>query len=272
MQERAWDILEQYRPSLFKGQWPSIPTMFSITLARYPDNPAFTTIGSQGKSYTYAQADVQIKRIAAYMQSKGIGKEDKVVLNGKNSPEWAMAYLATQFCGATVVPLDNQLSPERVNALGKFSQAKMLIADVDVIEKLDKDQWFTSLNDIIMLDKTDAVTYRSIHTVSSDTDYIPVYVDGEDIAAILFTSGTTGNEKGVVLSHANITSNVYQAGDRQFLSIENYDVFYALLPLHHSYTMTAVFLESIMHGCNLIFGHQMVVTKILNDMRQGKVT
>ncbi|MDD3670973.1 MAG: long-chain fatty acid--CoA ligase, partial [Sphaerochaetaceae bacterium] len=70
MQERAWDILEQYRPSLFKGQWPSIPTMFSITLARYPDNPAFTTIGSQGKSYTYAQADVQIKRIAAYMQSK----------------------------------------------------------------------------------------------------------------------------------------------------------------------------------------------------------
>ncbi len=272
MQERAWDMLNQYRPSLFQGEWPSIPTMFSITLARYPDNPAFTTIGAQGKSYTYTQVDQQVKRIAAYMQSKGIGKEDKVVLNGKNSPEWAMAYLATLCCGATVVPLDNQLSSERVHALGKFSEAKLLIADTDVIEKLDKDQWFSSLVDIITLDGSDTELYRSIATISSDTEFTPVYVDGEDIAAILFTSGTTGNEKGVVLTHANITSNVYQAGDRQFLSIENYDVFYALLPLHHSYTMTAVFLESIMHGCNLIFGHQMVVTKILNDMRQGKVT
>ncbi|MFA6646256.1 MAG: AMP-binding protein, partial [Sphaerochaetaceae bacterium] len=91
-------------------------------------------------------------------------------------------------------------------------------------------------------------------------------------AAILFTSGTTGNEKGVILTHGNFVSNVFQAGDPNFLAISHEDVFYALLPLHHSYTMTAVFLESLKHGSELLFGQGIVVSRVLHEMRFGEVT
>jgi len=94
----------------------------------------------------------------------------------------------------------------------------------------------------------------------------------KDTAAILFTSGTTGNEKGVILTHGNFISDVFMGGDPEFLSITEEDIFYALLPLHHSYSMTAVFLESIKHGCELMFGQGIVVSRILSDMRVGKVT
>jgi long-chain acyl-CoA synthetase len=218
------------------------------------------------------EAYYEITRIAGFLQSKGLKKGDRVALNGKNSPNWALAYLATQFGGGVVVPLDNQLSTERVSALGAFSGASFLLADTEVIAKLPHDDWFSALKGIASLDDDQQNAYPTLGEVQGDQPFKPVKTLEKDTAAILFTSGTTGNEKGVILTHGNFISDVFMGGDPEFLSITEEDIFYALLPLHHSYSMTAVFLESIKHGCELIFGQGIVVSRILSDMRVGKVT
>ena len=91
-----------------------------------------------------------------------------------------------------------------------------------------------------------------------------------DTAAILFTSGTTGNPKGVVLTHKNFVSDCYIAQSN--LNIYHTDVFYALLPLHHSYTMLAVFIEALSVGAELVFGKTLAVSKMLAELKAGKIT
>ncbi|MHC1693510.1 MAG: AMP-binding protein [Sphaerochaetaceae bacterium] len=267
----SWEELSTYRGTLFEGEWPSIPDMFMITLQKFPRRPAFTTLNGERKSLTYMEAYYEIARLAGYLQEQGLSKGDRVILNGKNSPQWAIAYLAVLFTGGIIVPLDNQMHIERVSALSCFSKATYILADADVLAKLTQESWFKALRAIVVLDGV-LEGYPSFTEVKSVTPFHKEKTAEHDTAAILFTSGTTGNEKGVVLSHGNFVSDVYQASDPEFLAIDEKDVFYALLPIHHSYTMTAVFLESIKHGSELIFGHGMVVSRILNDMRSGKVS
>jgi len=95
-------------------------------------------------------------------------------------------------------------------------------------------------------------------------------VNVKSTAAILFTSGTTGVPKGVMLSHENFVSDCFLA--QANLNISHEDVFYALLPIHHSYTMLAVFIESLSVGAELVFGKRMVVKQILSDLKEAKIT
>jgi long-chain acyl-CoA synthetase len=91
-----------------------------------------------------------------------------------------------------------------------------------------------------------------------------------DLAAILFTSGTTGQPKGVMLTHQNLVSDCYLA--QGHLDLFSTDVFYALLPLHHAYTMLAVFIESLSCGAEVVFGKKMVTSVILKELKMGKIT
>ncbi len=97
-------------------------------------------------------------------------------------------------------------------------------------------------------------------------------MSSEQLAAILYTSGTTGNEKGVMLTHENFISDAYQACDPLFLTVDETDIFYGLLPLHHSYAMTAVFLESIIHGSELLFSPKVLISRNITEMQNGHVT
>ncbi|MDD2296387.1 MAG: AMP-binding protein [Sphaerochaetaceae bacterium] len=261
--------LDRYRGKFFTGVWPSIPQMFMITLDQFPKRPAFTVIsGAEKTTLSYTEVYEKIIGVATFLQERGIKKGDRVALNGKNSPEWAIAYLGIQFASAVVVPLDNQLPSDRVKALTAFSEAKIFFGDSDVLEKLGTQADLIT----VMLDgpaTEDHIAFTDIPATKKKPESLPTE---SDIAAILFTSGTTGNEKGVILTHGNFVSNVFQAGDPNFLAISHEDVFYALLPLHHSYTMTAVFLESLKHGSELLFGQGIVVSRVLHEMRFGEVT
>ena len=267
--ERSWDKLDNYRGKLFEGQWPSICHMFLITVENFPDRPAFSIFHQKEKTtLTYKQVYQKVVDVASHLKTNGIKKGERIILNGKNSPAWAIAYLGILFAEATVVPLDNQMSIDRVDALSSFSEASGIFADVDVLQKLAPLSWLASQQLVVELDGPSFETIPTSNTLPNPS----MLPSGDDIAAILYTSGTTGNEKGVLLTHANFTSDVYQASDPEFLRITEEDVMYALLPLHHSYCMTAVFLGALKHGCELLFGQGIVVSKVLHDMREAKVT
>ena len=262
--------LAQYRDRFFQGDWPTIYQMFAISLAKYPKRPCFTTFDPNRRTYTYEEVDALIRKVATKLAADGVRKGDKVVLNGKNSIQWGIAYLAINYLGAVIVPIDNQMHIDKVCRLSAFADSVYLIADFDVISKIPADnEWARSLKGKIAL-KGHIEGIDTLMEIDNAGDAVCGSTDCEALAAILFTSGTTGNEKGAMLTNKNIVSDVYAAACD--MNVQPDDVLYALLPLHHSYACTTVLLETVKHGSECVFGHGIIVSRMLNDMKQGKVT
>jgi len=260
--ENSWDYLKQFQPDLIKGEWPTISELFHLAAYRRPANKAFIAFAPKEYSFTYKEAEEIIVKTARNLTAIGIKKGEKVALAGKNSPYWALAYLSIVEIGAVVVPLDYQLDMPTMNRLLKFSDARYIFVDK---EKYDQVEGATRIS--LSPDKDN---FFMDFPEKADQSYeTPLFTD---LAAILFTSGTTGNEKGVMLSHENFTSDVFQANHKNYLRPEEKDVWYALLPLHHSYCFTAVFMESIAHCSLCVFAAGLSVSQLMNDLKQGGVT
>jgi len=263
--EKPWEFLDQYRGKDFKGQWPTMPEMFKITVSRYPERLCFTIFEPDRISLNYTQSLKIIEAVSRWLNSKGIKKGDRVALSGKNAPEWAITYLAVLFAGAIIVPIDYQLKNDEIDSLLKASGARMLFIDE---EKYDYYiQKPVKLDEVISLKK-------GIGKYVYDLDGPEAKIEQAaetDLAAVLFTSGTMGNPKGVMLTHKNLVSDVYLAQGTPLL-IHHTDIFYAILPIHHSYTMLAVFIETISVGAEVVFGKKMVTSQILKDLKEAQIT
>lgn len=263
----SWDILEDYRGEFFKGEWPTIPEQFHLSAHLYPEQTAFTQFSPEEVRITYREALEYVKNIASWLVGKGLKKGDRVILIGKNSPWWALGYLAALEAGGVIVPMDAQMEDETANRLITFAEARFLIADGDKHEVLGGKG--SGIKHKISLSRG---VGRFIGELPAGKTADFPETGEDDLAAILFTSGTTGLEKGVMLTHKNFITDVYQACHHDFLNADQSDVWYALLPLHHSYCMTAVFLEGIKHASEIVFAPAIVIDKIMKDLEFGGVT
>ncbi len=267
-----WSFLDAYRGTRFEGEWPTLPEMFRISVERFPDNNCFTEYNPERVSLSYRQALEKIESVSGYLRSLDIGPGMNVALTGKNSPEWAVAYLAILDAGATVVPIDYQIGIEESKNLLRASDAVLLFVDEEKAKDLEGVS--PAVKKVLSL-------YRGGKDYLYDLAPPPgfdraadaasrIKTRSEDVAAILFTSGTTGTPKGVMLTHRNLVADCYLA--QANLTVLPTDVFYALLPIHHSYTMLAVFIEAISTGAEVVFGKRMIVKQILKDLKDAKVT
>ncbi|QEN07990.1 long-chain fatty acid--CoA ligase [Oceanispirochaeta crateris] len=258
-----WEFLPKYKGKYFNGTWPTLPEVLEITVERYGERRAFTAYSPELLELTYKDVLEKSKIIGQYLHSHGVRKGHRVGVTGKNSPEWGLAYLGILFAGGVVVPLDYGLSNGEVEKL-------MEMADVDILfcdeEKYDFFQDKNLKNLIALSPKKENYVLH----ISHDGDETIDMPQEDDLAAILFTSGTTGVSKGVMLTHSNFVSDAYQA--QANMNIFHTDVFYALLPLHHSYSMLAVFIESLCVGSEIVFAKHLAIAQILKDLKQGQVT
>ncbi|MFA6504982.1 MAG: AMP-binding protein [Treponemataceae bacterium] len=259
-----WTFLDDFRGKFFFGEWPTFPELLCISAARYPDRPCLTIYDPDRVSLNYAEALTKIEAVSRKLAASGVKKGDKIAVTGKNTPEWAVAYLGVLFTGAIVVPIDYQLKPEEIDNLLSASDAKMLFVDE---EKYD---YYVSkpgkLESVFSLKKGLGVYVYDLDGPAAKIDA----AKETDLAAILFTSGTTGIPKGVMLTHKNFISDCFLA--QSHLKLSPTDVFYALLPIHHSYTMLAVFIESLSVGAEIVFGKKMVTKAILKDLKEAHIT
>lgn len=264
---RPWDFLEEFRGTHFNGQWPTLPELFRITATRFPDSKAFTTYDPEYATLTYGQALETIDRLAQYLRSLGVEHGDRVAVTGKNSPEWAVAYLATLFAGAIVVPIDYQLHDEEIENLIAASQSHVLIVDEERFDTFDEKRNALNVAHVLSLSSQ---KQRYVYDLETGTEHEIQPATEEELAAIMYTSGTTGRPKGVMLTHRNFVADCFLAQSN--LTIYPQDVFYALLPIHHSYSMLAVFIESFSVGAETVFGKRMAVSQILHDLKAARVT
>ncbi|MDR0624638.1 MAG: AMP-binding protein [Treponema sp.] len=260
----AWSFLEEYRGKFFTGPWPTLPEMLRITVFRYGERPCLTIYEPDRISLSYNETLQKVEAVARWLHSRGIRKGDKVAVTGKNSPEWAAAYLGVLFAGAVVVPIDYQLKTEETDLLLQTAGARILFVDEEKFEKYDKNPG--DLEAVVSLKKGTGTYIYDLDGPAAEIEQ----AQDTDLAAILFTSGTMGKPKGVMLTHRNLVSDCYLAQGNMLLFPS--DVFYALLPIHHAYTMLAVLIETLSVGAEVVFGKRMVTKAILKDLKEAKIT
>ena len=255
-----------YQGKKYMGQWPTFREMMEISEERFPDNEAFKAIVPKVVTFTYKEALKKIREIAYYLVATGAKKGDHIAVTGKNSPEWALAYFAISFAGCIIVPLDYSLHIEDMEKILAFGDVDRIFIDGEKIDEIDKEGKL--FKEKISLEPESKGHKYVLDLTGPETELPKLHA--EDTAAMLFTSGTTGTPKGVMLSFSHFMSSTLSS--QRLFDVYPTDVFYAILPIHHAYTMTAVLLETVISGASCVFGKRLVTPIMLKELREGKIT
>ena len=262
---RTFHFSEPFKGKLFNGDIPTLAELFQVAAARYPDKKCLTTYNPDKFVLTFREARDKILTLAASLVEKGVKPGDRVVLTGKNRPEWAVAYYAIASAGAVIVPLDYTLHEDELKNLIDFSEPVAAI--------VDKEKY-----GMVKGMMPEGVPYYALdpandnYVLSLDNAPLekPVHREVKDLVAILYTSGTTGIPKGVMLSNSNLVNDCFLA--QMNMQIYHTDVFYALLPVHHAYTMLSVLVVGLAQSAEVVFAKRLVVKEMLKDLKDGQIT
>jgi len=226
---------------------------------------------------TYEQLYDDVVRLGAALGKSGVAHGTRVGVIGENRYEWAVAYLAVVGGGAVCVPLDPQLKAKEIGGILETAEAEVVIsspATLGVFKALRGE--LPKLRQIIsMADAEEGVRGWADVLAEGDDEaareeYLGRDVSLDDLAVLLFTSGTTGASKAVMLTHRNLGANVDQV--YRALYFDENDVFLSLLPLHHTFEATAGMLIPIAGGCAVTYARSYKSKEIVEDIRDAGVT
>ncbi len=261
-----------------KGLPLTIPGMVERSAAAYPGRSALTAREKDGdRTITYRELLKNVKLLAHGLAALGLKAGDRVAILGSNSPEWAQAYLASGFAGCINVPIDSLLSDNEKQQLIAKAEVKAAFVSSRYLDILvDLPRGFPSPRHVICLDwrqlppGNGAMSFEELKSVSADTrsKSLPK-VSPDDVAAIIFTSGTTGVPKGVMLTHLNIMSDCIACSMAVDIDREK---FLSVLPMHHTFECTAGFLLPIFCGCHITYARSLKSKYIMEDLRSCRGT
>lgn len=231
------------------------------------DFPAFTDY--KADTLKYSDVARKIEKIHIIFEKTGIQKGDKIALIGRNSSNWAVAFLATVTYGAVIVPILPDFKPDNVHHIVNHSDSVVLFTGDPIWENLDESQ-MRGVKCIISLSKFDVLhenTPFSVKDFRGDVDsvFAKKYANGfepdnvnyfhdtnpNDVCVINYTSGTTGFSKGVMIPYRSLWSNMLFA--KQVIPLEAGDKVVSMLPLAHTYGAAFEFLYETTKGCHIHF-------------------
>ncbi len=217
-----------------------------------------------GSSFTYREVGEKVLRIHALFVKSGIRKGDKIALFGKNSSNWGIIYISTITYGAVIVPILPDFKPADVHQIVKHSDSILLFAEDSLFSGLDPKAMpqvrkILKIQDLLCLyergiipaeENTSASVTESLENITPGMiSFGPS--DGEDIAVISYTSGTTGFSKGVVIQHKSLLGNILYA--HRNMPLNPKDKILSFLPLAHTYGCAFEFLFPFTLGCDITF-------------------
>ena len=224
-----------------------------------------TAIRFEGRAITFGELDQQSNRLARALQRIGLQRGDRVAFYLGNSPELILAYLANLKSGFVTVPMNTQYRDTEIGHIAKDAAPRVILTD--------RTQWTTleplqprlaSVERVLLAEELD----RLIAPESSDA--VSTLVDGQDLAAIMYTSGTTGRSKGALLTHDNFAANItgliaawgWTANDTLLLA----------LPLFHMHGLGVALHGTLASGCTTILHSTFRAGRVLDALLNENVT
>ncbi len=235
----------------------TLPALLKRSVELYGDKKVLSKVS--GESMNYQELYENVMQMIKLLKNNGIRKGDKVALLSENMPNWAVAYFSVTYFGAVIVPILPDFNPADVQHIIRHSEAKAVFVSqkhLQTIEELEDSnmKFVIKLDDLTLIDELTNHSYISkFHQTITDkisTKDLPKPQE-DDMAALLYTSGTTGHSKGVMLSHKNLVTNAMSAYKN--ITILPEDTFLSILPLAHTLECTVGMIVPILHGSDVVY-------------------
>ena len=214
--------------------------------------------GFRYQRWSYDRLWRESGQVAALLQSRGLAKGDQVVIWGPNSPQWVLIFFGCLRAGVVVVPLDLRSAPDYVERVVSR-----------ITPKLAFTSRFTPKNDADL--GLPEITFEELEgAIHGLPEPAPVDVEPDDLAEIMFTSGTTGDPKGVMLTHRNLTANI--EGISQYITCDTSSRLLSILPLSHMYEQMGGLLAVLYFGASVTYPTSRQPTVLARTMRERRIT
>jgi long-chain acyl-CoA synthetase len=223
----------------------TLQQMLHQSVQKYGDRRCLSFV--DGQPVTYAAMGEKVAEVQQLLSSYSIKPGDKVAIWGHNMPNWGIAYMAITAMGAVAVPLLPDFSKVEIENVLNHSDSKAILVSKRLRPKLDE-LHAPNVATRIMLDTLAAYASSTAPRSATPAAYT---VKPSDLASIIYTSGTTGKNKGVMLTHRNLTSQLEMAYNLQ--PVEKDDIFLSILPLSHTYENSFGLLLPLLRGASVCY-------------------
>ena len=226
---------------------------------KYGDRPAllFKT-GLRYMRWSYEDLLRDSTRLASELQARGVQKGDRVLIWGPNCPQWVLAFFACLRAGAIAVPLDVRSAPDFAHNVAGQTDPRLMFAS----------RFTPAVHRELGLETIDFEEVESL--LDSRAAPAPVDVSQDDLAEIMFTSGTTGDPKGVMLTHGNLLSNLESI--KQYIPGEPTYRLVSILPLSHMFEQVGGLLIPLSAGANVTYPLSLKPVTLFKTLAERKVT
>ena len=262
---------KKYENQLYDVKYvETIKEMIDASVEAFPDRVAYMYKDEHKepfKTMTYAEFKAEQNAIGAALIERGF-KGSKIAVIGENSHRWALSYYSV-VCGVgVIVPIDRNLEPgeitnllERADVEAIFASPKLAPTVVPLLDKLPlvkqviimaapNDEVDELITDNRLITMSQLVAEGKELVAEGKQGYIDAQINADDLSTILFTSGTTGLAKGVMLSHRNLSQNVFNMS--KYVHIPEAGRVLDVLPMHHVYEMTCTVMTSFYQGATVV--------------------
>ncbi len=240
--------------------------LIAATLEANRERPAFTDEG--GETLSYAAVAERIARLHALFDAAHVRRGDKIALLGRNSSSWATVWLATVTYGAAVVPILPDFRRDDVHHIVRHSDAALLFAQESLASSLEPERMTglaagLALEDFhVVFAGRDRTARAAAAALAAPAPRLEIgEIPGGETAEIVYTSGTTGFSKGVVLPHESLLVNVRFA--QRHMPLFPGDTIVSFLPLAHAFGCAFELLFPVASGCHITFLGQLPVPQLL---------
>lgn len=267
-------------------QFPSFNEIIEKSIITNWDLDALTDY--KGKTLQYHDVARKIEKLHIMFEASGVQKRDKIAICGRNSSMWAVSFLAILTYGAVAVPILHEFTPDQVHNIVNHSDSKILFVGDVVSTQIDATK-MPSLEGIIYLpdlslivSRTEKLTYAREHLNEIFGKRYPKYfrqehihyyreANGDELALINYTSGTTGRSKGVMIPYRAMWSNLDFANNVLGKMVKPGENVISILPMAHMYGMAFEFIFEFMSGIHIFFLTRMpspaIIAQALADVK-----
>jgi long-chain acyl-CoA synthetase len=252
---------------------PSFYSSFLESVEKYPERLAaeLQRISGDVEGNTYAELRRRSESVGRWLHESGMSEGVRCAILAANGPLWVAVYLGVMAAGATSVPLDTAFNAQQVNKLLWDSGAAVIFTDarhLAVVENAVEE----TLVRIVMIDGSGEGRYSNLLGMfaAGPGKFAPAQRADDDLAVIMYTSGTTADPKGVMLTHGNLLAEA--KGVFAMLAVDERDAILAVLPLFHALAQVANLLLPLAIGARIVYLEETNTTELLRALRERAIT